>query len=192
VTSEGNTVQTKHQEDSALLAEHLMDARGKFLAFIQRQVRDPELAEDILQDGLLRATRSAPELRDDERLFSWFYSILRNAIVDTYRRRAVEQRHLLPLGDQEPALESDEANEQALCACFEELIPTLKSDYAELILGLDLRGENTEMTAKRLGITPNNLKVRRHRARQALRSRLEETCRTCAEHGCLDCTCKTS
>ena len=44
--------------------------------------------------------------------------------------------------------------------------------------------------ASDLGITPNNLKVRRHRARRALRARLEETCRICAAHGCLDCTCE--
>jgi len=46
------------------------------------------------------------------------------------------------------------------------------------------------LVAKELGITPNNLKVRRHRARQQLRERLEEVCRTCAKHGCLDCSCE--
>ena len=34
--------------------------------------------------------------------------------------------------------------------------------------------------------------VRLHRARKALRLRLEETCRACADHGCLDCTCKAA
>jgi len=167
-----------------------MDARDKFLAYIHKQVDDPEPAEDILQDALLRAVRSAPELREQDRLIPWFYSILRNAIVDTYRRRSVEQRHVRPLGDIELTLEPQEDDERVLCACFEALIPTLKSDYAELIRGMELRGDSTEATAQRLGITPNNLKVRRHRARQALRSRLEDTCRTCAEHGCLDCTCQ--
>jgi RNA polymerase sigma-70 factor (ECF subfamily) len=86
-----------------------------------------------------------------------------------------------------PATPSDDAE---LCACFEPLIPTLKPEYAELLRALDLDGESTEAVAERLRVTPNNLKVRRHRARQALRKRLEETCRTCAEHGCLDCTCR--
>lgn len=45
--------------------------------------------------------------------------------------------------------------------------------------------------AEHLGITRNNLKVRRYRARQQLRERLEETCQACAEQGCLDCTCST-
>ncbi len=46
-------------EPSDILAHQLLEARGRFLAYIRRQVSDPELAEDILQDGLLRAVRSA-------------------------------------------------------------------------------------------------------------------------------------
>lgn len=43
--------------------------------------------------------------------------------------------------------------------------------------------------AGELGRNANNLRVRHHRARQQLRERLEQTCRLCAKHGCLDCTC---
>ena len=43
--------------------------------------------------------------------------------------------------------------------------------------------------AARHGISLDNVKVRRHRARKALRERLVDTCRLCADHGCLDCTC---
>ena len=42
------------------------------------------------------------------------------------------------------------------------------------------------------GITPNLAMVRLHRARRALRLRLEESCRACAAHGCLDCSCRTA
>ena len=175
-----------------LLAQQLLEARGRFLTFIERQVSDPHLAEDIFQEGLLKAVRSGPELRDQDRLVSWFFSILRNAIVDTHRRRGVERSRVSPLGDLDVPAELTDDEERALCACFEALIPTLKSDYAELIHGMELRGDSAELTAERLGITTNNLKVRRHRARQALRVRLMDTCRSCAQHGCLDCTCQPS
>src|SRR3954454_15491145 len=69
------------------IAERLTDARDQFLGYIRKRARDPDLAEDILQDSLLRAIRAAPELRDEERLIPWFYRVLQNAIVDTYRRR---------------------------------------------------------------------------------------------------------
>jgi RNA polymerase sigma-70 factor (ECF subfamily) len=184
-------VHVHSHEPADLLAQHLLESRGRFLTYIESQVGDPFLAEDILQDGLLRALRSGPALRDQDRLVSWFFAILRKAIVDTYRRRAVERRHVGPLKDLDVPTESDDETERVLCACFEPLIPTLNADYAELIHGMELRGDSTEDTAERLGITTNNLKVRRHRARQALRNRLLDTCRACAEHGCLDCTCQT-
>ena len=46
----------------------LVGARQKFLDYIRKRVADPELAEDILQDSLLRAVRAAPNLRDEARL----------------------------------------------------------------------------------------------------------------------------
>ena len=166
----------------------LLESRDRFLGYVRKRVADPELAEDILQDSLLRAVRAAPDLRDEDRLLPWFYRVLQNAIVDAYRRRGVEQAHVVVADAPEAAAEPEDDAE--LCACFEPLIPTLKSEYAELIRAVELGNEPPAATAARLGITSNNLKVRRHRARQALRQKLEETCRTCADHGCLDCTCR--
>jgi RNA polymerase sigma-70 factor (ECF subfamily) len=89
---------------------------------------------------------------------------------------------------EEPALEPDD--DAALCTCFRELIPTLKPEYAELIERIELSNVEPAQVAASLGIKRNNLNIRRHRARQALRARLEETCRACARHGCLDCDCQ--
>lgn len=44
--------------------------------------------------------------------------------------------------------------------------------------------------AAELGITPGNAAVRLHRARHALRLRLQTTCGMCTEHGCLECVCR--
>lgn len=165
----------------------LLESRDRFLAYIRVRISDPDLAEDILQDSLLKALQSAPGLRDEERLVPWFYRILHNAIIDVYRRRQVENRAIesLKIGVSYP----DPEDEAAICQCFHGLIPSLKTEYAELIQA-ELAGANWDSMANDQGITANNLKVRRHRARQSLRKRLEETCRTCAEHGCLDCDCR--
>jgi RNA polymerase sigma factor (sigma-70 family) len=172
----------------------LVAGRDAFLAYVRRRVDDPELAEDLLQDALLRAIRAAPDLRDGERLLPWFYRVLHNATVDAYRRRGV-------LADRMPTVDVDSAGEvvasaaeadPVACACFRALLPSLKPEYADLIERVDLGSETADQAAARLGITSNNLKVRHHRARQALRHRLEPTCRTCAEHHCLDCTCQTA
>ena len=172
----------------------LLEGRERFLGYVRSKVSDPELAEDILQESLLKALRSAPELKDEERLVPWFYRVLQNAITDAYRRRAVERQRVgglevERLGELEPAAEPSAEEEAVLCECFRPLVPALRGEYAELIEALDLGSETSDQAATRLGITANNLKVRHHRARQALRKRLEETCRVCAEHHCLDCTC---
>src|SRR5512138_3144816 len=171
------------------LEEVLLQHRSKLLGFIQTKVADPDLAEDVLQEGLLKALRSADELRDEERLLPWFYRILNNAIIDTYRKRNVETRYLEAYA-REANVEGGPEEEAALCACFRVLLPSMKPEYAELIDRLELQPGDPGEVAHQLHIQPNNLKVRRHRARQALKQRLEETCRTCAVHGCLDCTCQ--
>jgi RNA polymerase sigma-70 factor (ECF subfamily) len=171
----------------ARVEDRLLDARERFLGYIRKRVGDDDLAEDILQDSLLRAIRAAPDLRDEERLVPWFYRILQNAIVDAHRLRGAERARVAPVVVPEVIAEPEDDAE--LCACFERLLPTLKPEYAEMIRAVELGNEPPTSAASRLGITPNNLKVRRHRARQALRQKLEETCRTCADHGCLDCTC---
>ena len=170
--------------------ERLLENRNQLLGFIQKRVSDPDLAEDVLQEGLLKAMRSVNELRDEERLLPWFYRILNNAIIDTYRKQNVETRYLEAYS-RELAVEGRLEDEAALCACFRLLLPSMKPEYAELIDRLELEPGDPEAVAQELHIQPNNLKVRRHRARQALKQRLEETCRTCAIHGCLDCTCQS-
>jgi RNA polymerase sigma-70 factor (ECF subfamily) len=170
------------------VVQQLVEGRARFLAFIRSRLDDAELAEDILQDSLLRALHAAPSLHRTDRLIPWFYTVLRNAIVDAYRRRSGESARLVPLADLDPAAES--TSDRELCECFEPLLATLTSDQADLLRRLDLANEPSDSVARSLGISPGTLRVRRHRARQALRRRLDETCRTCAEHGCLDCTCR--
>lgn len=169
--------------------ETLIRQRAKLVAYVNSKVADPDLAEDLFQDSLLKALQNAGDLRNKDRLIPWFYRILNNAIVDHYRQREVAARYLPQLAA-DSAIEPPPGEWAALCECFVDIIPTLKPEYAETIRRLDLAGNDPEQVAADMHIHPNNLKVRHHRARQALRQRLEETCRVCAEHACLDCTCK--
>jgi RNA polymerase sigma factor (sigma-70 family) len=170
------------------LEEQLLQEQEKFTSFVRARVGDPHLAADVVQDSLLKAVKSADQLRDDESVVAWFYRILRHSIIDLYRRRATSQAVLDRL-EQELNAPPDAETERAVCGCMETLIPTLNPDYAELICRLDLAGESPEQVGDALGMKANNLRVRHHRARKQLRERLEQTCRMCAKHGCLDCTC---
>ena len=146
----------------------LLSHREKLFGYVRKRLSSPESAEDVLQESLIKALRAAPDLKDAEKLFPWFYRILNNAIIDVYRRKHVEAEHLEPYTeDKNLAITPEE--EANLCACFRELIPTLKPEYGALIEALELTDGDPEKVADHLGITRNNLKVRRHRARQALR-----------------------
>jgi RNA polymerase sigma-70 factor (ECF subfamily) len=172
----------------------LRDEREHLLAFIRGKISDPEVAEDLLQESLLRAVRAAPDLRDEERLTSWLYQIVRNAITDAYRRRATATDARAQYVAEREAAGADvlsPEDEATLCACILDVVPTLKPEYAAVVEA-ELAGRSTEALTQELGITPNNLKVRRHRAHRQLRERLEQTCRICATHGCLDCSCRNS
>jgi RNA polymerase sigma-70 factor (ECF subfamily) len=190
--SETATEPVEKPLDSDVIAT-LVGNHRRFLAFLERRVESKEAAEDILQAALAKAVEKGGEIRDSESAVAWFFRLLRNAVIDHYRRRAARERMLeseAKRADEEAV--SDEDLHRAVCACFEELIPTLKPDYAAIVQAVDLKSQPVAEVAKELGITANNASVRLHRARQALKLRLEQTCATCAEHGCLDCTCETS
>jgi RNA polymerase sigma-70 factor (ECF subfamily) len=167
-------------------------SRASVLNYIRSKVSDADAAEDILQESLLKVLRSAPEVRDRERMVPWFYRIINNAIIDYYRHRQVESKYMDRDAEAEE-LGFDPDERGVLCACLRDLLPTLKPEYAEVIEQMELNEEaDADEIAGRLGITRNNLRARRHRARTQLRQRLEETCRSCATHGCLDCSCRRS
>jgi len=176
--------------DGAAAVAALVDNHRRFLAFVQKRVGDRAAAEEIVQAAFVRGLEKAGEIRDEERAVAWFYRLLRNAIVDHWRSRGVETRAVealaRELGDaHEPAPEV----ESELCGCFEALLPTLKPEHAEILRAVDLGATRPVDFAAAHGITANNAMVRLHRARAALREKLVRSCRTCAEHGCLDCTC---
>jgi RNA polymerase sigma factor (sigma-70 family) len=163
----------------------LLENLNEFVAFARARVADPELAADVVQESLLKAIKSSEQLRDGETARAWFYRILRHTIIDLYRRRDAEQRALEKLENEPP----DSAETNVVCRCLDRLIPALKPEYAALVRAVDLEEKAIEVIAKELQITANNANVRLHRARQQLRDRLERTCKVCATHGCLDCSC---
>lgn len=170
----------------------LLASRDMFLAHVRRKLPSTDAAEDVLQESYLRALRAAPDLRADDRLIPWFFRILNNAVIDLYRHRASRppgQPLTSTLEDILPAPPQEDLG--VLCECFRAILPSLKPEYAQLLERMDLQDTEPDTVARDLGISRNNLKVRHHRARQALRRRLEESCRLCARHGCLDCTCQS-
>lgn len=182
---------TRVPSDSSV-ASVLAENHGRFLTFLERRVRSREIAEDVLQEAVVRGLVKAPPLATDESVVAWFYQVLRNALVDHHRRtgarrRALERLAHEPAVDEVPALDADLLD--TVCTCVRSLVTTLRADYADAITRMDLDGVAVPAYARERGITPNNAAVRRHRAHKALLRRVRETCETCATHACRGCTC---
>lgn len=173
----------------------LVDSHSAFIAFLRSHVGSQEAAEDILQQGLVRAIEKQQDLEIHENVVAWFYTVLRNLIADHYRSIGATDRKLqrflseeVTNGNDRSVLESEIG--KAICGCLVGLIDLLNPDYADVIRRIDFNGEELGSAATALGISPGNLSVRLHRARQALKKSLVRACGTCTEHKCLDCSCK--
>lgn len=161
----------------------------ELLAFVERRVGDRAVAEEILHDALVRSLEKADEIR--ESTLGWFYRVLRNAIIDHARRRAVQDRKLDELAHQIETREDPELEAQ-VCRCVTSLAKTLKPEYADALQRIDIEGIAVKDYAEAIGISASNAGVRVFRAREALRKQVARACGTCAEHGCIDCTCGSS
>ncbi|MGE0396487.1 MAG: sigma-70 family RNA polymerase sigma factor [Kofleriaceae bacterium] len=173
---------------TAEVAAILVQNHRAFLAFVQRRVGNRDVAEEILQNAFAKSVDKLDTIR--ETAVGWFYSVLRNAIVDHSRRKAVANKSLeMFASDAEANGNRDDELHGVICKCVGDLASTLKPEYAEALRQIEIEGVSVRDYAERVGISSNNAGVRVFRAREALRKQVVRSCGTCAEHGCLDCTC---
>ena len=169
----------------------LVNNHGDFLKFLTRRLRSADEAEEVLQQFYLRAIRNASKVRNSERVVAWLYRVLRSTLVDHYRREAARRSNVSAFAQiqllQESAHES--SGEGQVCLCLYKVLPTLKPEYCDVLRRVDLAGECRSRVAEMNGLTLNNLTVRLHRARQALKRALLSRCETCTDVGFMDCEC---
>jgi RNA polymerase sigma factor (sigma-70 family) len=168
----------------------LLENHRAFLRYLQRRVGDRTAAEDILQDAFAKVIGRPEPLPPGEAVIPWFYRSLRNAAIDQFRRRGAADRAFEAFARELETHESPvgETSEE-ICACVSRLAGTLKPEYAEALDAIEVHGTPVKTYAEQRGLTAGNAAVRVHRAREALKKRVRDSCGTCAEHGCLHCTC---
>jgi RNA polymerase sigma-70 factor (ECF subfamily) len=167
----------------------LIEHRRDFLRLLTQRVGDPETAEEVLQQFYLRVVSRAFALRTRESLLAWLSRLLRTVLADYARREATRRRHETAYAQQQALTREDPELESTVCTCLYALLPMLKPEYADILRRVDLRGEPRQQVARALGVSMNNITVRLHRARQALKRALLLWCTTCREHGFLRCAC---
>jgi len=160
---------------------------GRMLATARRMMPNEDDARDVVQEALLSAFRSIQAFEGAARLSTWLHRIVVNAALmklrSRRRRREESIEELLPRFDEDGHFAEPvapwEAEAEALLegretrAMVRRAIDRLPENYRTVLVLRDIEELDTEETAAALGIQPNAVKTRLHRARQALRTLLE-------------------
>lgn len=137
---------------------------------------DPDDAEDVAQEVLVRLHDHLGRYRSGSRFTSWLYRITRNAATDRLRSRARRRRLRVEGALASAGASVDGPDERLLHAetdrivrSFLEALPDRQRQVVDLI---DLQGHDPAEAAAMLGIEAGTVRVHLHRARRSLRSRL--------------------
>jgi RNA polymerase sigma-70 factor (ECF subfamily) len=142
----------------------LVEAHGDELLVHARRMTDDDLAEDVLQDALLRALRAYPRLRHGEHLRAWLYRVTTTTALDLHRKR----RHEVPTEEPPaPAVEA-EYDDGAFESMIAPLAPTAR-DALRLRFVEDL---DYDRMAAVLGTSPEAARQRVSTAVRTLRERV--------------------
>ena len=114
----------------------------------------------------MKSIEKGAGVRDESSAVAWFYRMLRNSIVDHYRRDGTRNRALDGLARElQDAVEPPPELHEAICRCVSRLATTLKPEYEEAIRRIEVDGATVQDFAAEAGISANNAAVRVFRAR---------------------------
>jgi RNA polymerase sigma-70 factor (ECF subfamily) len=159
---------------------------GRLLAVTRRILGNDEEARDALQDTFLSAFRSIARFEGDARLSTWLHRIAVNAALMKVRSR--KRKPERSIEDLLPAYREDGHHVEGFVswsppvdvameiahnrALVRRCIAELPDQYRVALILRDVEDMDTAEVAAVLGISPNAVKIRCHRARQALRTLL--------------------
>jgi RNA polymerase sigma-70 factor (ECF subfamily) len=186
-TAEDALLAALRRGDAGAYETLVRTAAPQLLAVARRILRDEEDARDAVQEAFVNAWKGLPRFGEGSRLSTWLHRIAVNAALMKLRSR---RRHpeepiddLLPTfvedGHQtrpsEPWTEPADLalDREELQALVRRAIDRLPETYRLVLLLRDIEGLDTAETAEVLGVTENAVKLRLHRARQALRTLLD-------------------
>jgi RNA polymerase sigma-70 factor (ECF subfamily) len=184
-SSDGTLLAQIRSGDQRACEQFVRQFGPRMLAVARRFFRNEEDANDAVQDAFICAFGSLDRFEGKSAINTWLHRVVVNACLMKLRRVRHEEsiEPLLPTFDEtgHHALRPQRWADQVVeCAQRNEMrdqvrqcIDRLPDSYRSVLILRDIEEFDTEETARMLGCTPNNVKVRLHRARQALRTLLE-------------------
>jgi RNA polymerase sigma-70 factor (ECF subfamily) len=148
--------------------------------FVRRRIANPDRADDLVAEILLRIHHNVGSLDDRERLPNWVFRIARNAIIDEYRRAGRSREQLVATMADEPAqapMDEDEPGVlQELSGCLRPMLAGLRAEQREAVEMIDLAGLSQADAAQRAGVSLSGRKSRVQRGRRRLAELLGQCC----------------
>lgn len=150
------------------------------LRYLGRYVGDRDLAQDLLQETLLRISQGLAGFEGRSELKTWAFSIATRVAADHFRQPAhrlaiVEMAETGEAPDPGRSVEGrlvvDEMN-----ACVRQVIDSLPEDYRAALVLHDIEGLTAEQVAQVCGCSLPTAKIRIHRARSRLGDALRREC----------------
>jgi RNA polymerase sigma-70 factor (ECF subfamily) len=144
--------------------------RPDLLRFAYWLGRDRQLAEDVVQEAMLRAWKSLDSLTDEDKAKSWLLTIVRREFARSFERKRLEVSDL----DALVAAEADvlAAEDDDDLAQMREALFRLEDEYREPLVLQVLMGYTTQEIADAMGMQQGAVLTRLFRARARLRREL--------------------
>lgn len=133
--------------------------------------RDRTIAEDVVQESLLRAWKSLESLRDDAAAKHWLLTIVRRENARYFERRRLETVDVDDLTPSQEALLADQPDHEL--DDVRNAIGRLDDDYREPLVLQVLMGYSTNEIGELMGLRQGAVLTRLHRARLKLRDALD-------------------
>ena len=162
-------------DEQAELLRALHDEHAPALwRYVVWLTRDPQLAEDVVQETLLRAWRHPRVLDQSETSArAWLFTVARHLVADEYRSA---RRRREVTSDSVPEVATADHTDAVLDAwLISEALSALSVDHRSVIVYAYYQGMSTVQIANELNIAEGTVKSRLHYALRALRLALEES-----------------
>lgn len=165
--------------------------RAKIFHYTWLMCGQREDAEEVAQDTLLKVFESFDQLQEPERVRPWVFRIAKNACLMKRRKSIFAPAHELSLDEFMPSksdsdgapklqiadwssLPDDQVLQSEMREVLGRAIGDLPENYRSVILLRDMEELSTEETAQVLELSEDTVKTRLHRARLALRAKLDD------------------